>query len=315
MTALIIAEHNNKNMNKETRHVVKAAKLIDPDLWVVVMGSESISVCKEAALINGVSKILHIQNECLKDQLPEICSIQINEILKKNNEINAVLISTSTYGKELLPRIAALQNMNQISDVAEIHSPNIFLRPIYAGNLMSKVKCLEKIKFLTIRITKFDADEELEVEKNVKIEDIFAITHSTSKQILGNETSSSNRPDLLSARVVVSGGRGLGSKENYKNLLEPLAEKLNAALGASRAAVDSGFAPNEFQIGQTGKVIAPDLYFAIGMSGSVQHLAGMKDSKVIVAINKDPEAPIFQIATFGLVADLFDAIPVLTNNL
>ena len=313
MTALIIAEHNNKKLNKETRHVVKAAKLIEDDLWIAVLGNNSTDVCKEASSIKGVSKILNIQNECLKDQLPETCSVQVNEILKKNSEVNTVLISTSSFGKELLPRIAALQNMNQISDVIKIYSHDTFLRPIYAGNLMSKVKCSEKIKFLTIRTTKFDAEEI--IEKNIEIEDFPSINTFTSKQILGNETSASNRPDLLSASVVVSGGRGLGSKENYKNLLEPLAKKLNAALGASRAAVDSGFAPNEFQIGQTGKVVAPDLYFAIGMSGSVQHLAGMKDSKVIVAINKDPDAPIFQIATYGLVADLFEAIPVIINKL
>ncbi|OUV02304.1 MAG: electron transfer flavoprotein subunit alpha [Betaproteobacteria bacterium TMED82] len=314
MVTLVIVENSTDAPKKETFHVITAAKLMESDIWAVVLGKDCHNICKAVSTISGVKKVIKIDAEFLKEKLSESYAFQISNLLKAYREIKSVLISTSSFGKELLPRIAAMHGMSQVSDVIKIHSPSIFDRPIYAGNLISKVKTSEKIKFLTIRTTKFDAAKKTE-EVGINIENFTADTFSSLKSIINSSSVTSDKPDLLSARVVVAGGRGLGSAENYKKILEPLALKLNAALGASRAAVDSGFAPNEYQVGQTGKVVAPELYFAIGMSGSVQHLAGMKDSKIIVAINKDEDAPIFRIATYGLVADLFDVVPEITKKI
>ena len=314
MTALVIAEYEDFSIKNETLRVVTAAKQLSDEVWLAVLGHEIENVVNEACRIEGVSKVLVIDHVKLKQYIPEVWGFQFLDILERNATIGSILMSSSSLGKDLLPRIAGMHDEEQLTDVIEIISHNDFLRPIYAGNLVSRVSMTQERKFLTVRCNKFMPTGIS--NNNLKSEKIAFQECDTATRILSNSSdNASNTIDLLSAKCVISGGRGLGSAENYKNLLEPLAGKLGAALGASRAAVDMGLAPNENQVGQTGKIIAPDLYIAVGLSGSIQHLAGMKDSKVIVAINKDPEAPIFQVATYGIIADLFEVLPELTEKL
>ena len=313
MTALVIAEYDS-SIKDETLRVVTAARNLSEEVWLIILGNEIESVVNHGCSIEGISKVIVIEHEKLQHFIPEVWAHQFSGILGANADIGSVLMSSSSCGKDLLPRIAGMHDEEQLTDVIEIISQNDFIRPIYAGNLMSRVTTSQKRKFLTIRGNKFNRANIS--KQTIKCEEIDFKEISTVTQILSNNSDNSvDKIDLLSAKCVISGGRGLVSAENYKNLLQPLAKKLGAALGASRAAVDMGLAPNENQIGQTGKIVAPDLYIAIGLSGSIQHLAGMKDSKVIVAINKDPEAPIFEVATYGIVADLFDVVPELTEKI
>ena len=313
MTSLVIIEHDNKSISNNAKTTISAAKKLNSKIWAIVIGYNCSSVIDEIKRFKDIDKIFYIDNKMHENHFAELYADQINHFLSQNTNIKAVLMTTSSLGKETIPRIAALQDVSQISDVTNIRSNFEFERPIYAGNLTSLVSSTEHIKFLTIRPTKFDNN--IISDGEVKIESITSIDSEYKKKLVSREFTKNDRPDLNSAKVVISGGRGLGSAENYLNILEPLAKKMNAALGASRAAVDAGYAPNDYQVGQTGKIVAPDVYFAVGLSGSVQHLAGMKDSKIIIAINKDPDAPIFEIASYGLVADLFEVIPELTSKL
>ncbi len=313
MTSLVIVEHDNQKLSNSTKNTISAAKKLNFEIWVMVIGHECSNVVQEVKKFSDVKKIFYVDNELHKDLFAEFHADQISHFLGKNSNIKAVLMSTSSLGKETIPRVAALQNVSQISDVTNIFSDFEFERPIYAGNLNSIVSSTEYIKLLTIRPTKFNNSVLNNGDASVEI--VSSINTKYEKKLVSRQFTKSDRPDLTSAKVVISGGRGLGSAENYLNILEPLARKMNAALGASRAAVDAGYAPNDFQVGQTGKIVAPEIYFAIGLSGSIQHLAGMKDSKTIIAINKDPDAPIFDVASYGLVADLFEVIPELTSKL
>lgn len=313
MTSLVIVEHDNTNIAPVTKNVISAAKKFNVGIWAIVIGHNCLAVVEEIKSFSAIKKVFYIDNEIHKDHLAELHADQINHFIIQNTNVDTVLMSTSSLGKETIPRVAALQNVSQISDVTNILSANEFERPIYAGNLISRISSSEHIKLLTVRPTKFDA--EINNEGNASKEVISCIENIYKKELVTRKHTKTDRPDLGSAKVVISGGRGLGSAENYLNILGPLAKKLNAALGASRAAVDAGYAPNDYQVGQTGKIVAPEVYFAVGLSGSIQHLAGMKDSKIIVAINKDPDAPIFEVASYGLVADLFEVIPELTSKL
>ena len=314
MTALVIAEHKLDKINDETLRAISAASKLSDNVNLLILGNNLQKVVSHAKAIETIKKILVIEHEDLADYKAEAWADQVTEVLIKTEKIKFILISNSSLGKDLLPRIASYHDSEQISDVVEIIDDCTFLRPIYAGNLLSKVCSEQELNFLTVRANKFVLPKTSQVsvvEKNLP----FNRPRARKIILKKNRRVENNRIDINAARVVVSGGRGLGSAENYKRLLQPLATKLEGALGASRAAVDLGFAPNENQVGQTGKIVAPDLYIAVGLSGSVQHLAGMKDSKIIVAINKDPEAPIFKVATYGLVADLFDVIPELTEKI
>ena len=313
MTSLVIIEHDNKNITNNTKATISAAKKLNLEIWAIVIGFKCSSVIQEVKKYRDIKKIFYVDNELHENHFAESHADQIYQFLEQNSNIEAVLMSTSSLGKETIPRIAALKDVSQVSDVTNILNGFKFERPIYAGNLTSLISSTEHIKFLTIRPTKFS--NKVMSDGEVITESITCVDSHYKKKLVSREFTKNDRPDLSSAKVVISGGRGLGSAENYLNILEPLAKKMNAALGASRAAVDAGFAPNDYQIGQTGKIVAPEIYFAVGLSGSVQHLAGMKDSKVIVAINKDPDAPIFEVASYGLVADLFDVIPELTSKL
>ena len=314
MTALVIAEYEDSVIKDETLRIVSAAKNLSDEVWLVILGNNLKELERQGCSIDGVKKVLIVEDEKLSSFVPEIWANQFLDIMDKNRNIKSVLMSSSSQGKDLLPRIAGMCNEEQLTDVVEIISSNEFVRPIYAGNLLSRVITSQKIKFLTIRGNKFElAETSNQTCESEKI--VYRKTDTTTEILSKSSDNNSDTIDLLSAKCVISGGRGLGSAENYESLLKPLAKKLGAALGASRAAVDMGLAPNENQVGQTGKIVAPDLYIAIGLSGSVQHLAGMKDSKVIVAINKDPEAPIFQVATYGIVADLFQIVPELTEKI
>ncbi len=313
MTALVIAEYES-SIKDETLRVVTAAKNLSNEVWLVILGYELEKILNDGRSIEGVDKVFIIEHEQLKQFISEVWAHQISILLDANSNIDTILMSSSSQGKDLLPRIAGMHDEEKLTDVIEIISQNDFVRPIYAGNLHSRVTTSQKRKFLTIRGNKFNpasmSGQSITSEKIV-FEDCDTVT----KIVSNSSDNVTDTIDLLSAKCVISGGRGLGSAENYKNILQPLAKKLRGALGASRAAVDMGLAPNENQVGQTGKIVAPDLYIAIGLSGSIQHLAGMKDSKVIVAINKDPEAPIFQVATYGIIGDLFDVVPELTEKI
>ena len=313
MTVLVVVEHDNDRMLSQTSNLVSAAKNFNSEIWAIVIGNNCSKVTNEAKKLSSISRILVVDDVTHKNLFAEDHANQINEILKKIPQTKAVLMSTSSLGKETIPRLAALQNSTQISDVTKIFNENEFERPIYAGNLVSRIHSSEKVKFLTIRPTKFDSVGKQDCDVIEEI--VTSVQNQYRKQLISKNFTETGRPDLSSAKVVISGGRGLGSAENFDNILGPLAKKFNGALGASRAAVDAGYAPNDFQVGQTGKIVAPEIYFAIGLSGSIQHLAGMKDSKIIVAINKDPNAPIFEVASIGLVADLFEVIPELTSKL
>jgi len=309
MTTLVIVEHNNKTLHPATRNVVAAALQLSGNPILLVVGHECQTVAKQAAMIAGVEAVWVADNSCYAHQLAENTT---ELVVSLASSFSAVLAPASTFGKNLLPRIAAKLDTAQISDVSRIVDQATFEHPIYAGNAIEVVHVLDALKILTIRTTAFDSVNA--EQQPCSIECIDKILEATNTQFSQQELSRSERPDLGNAKIVVSGGRGLQSAAQFK-LIEELADVLGAAVGATRAAVDAGFVPNEYQVGQTGRVIAPSLYIAIGISGAVQHLAGMKDAKVIVAINKDEEAPIFQVANYGLVGDLFELVPQLIEQL
>ncbi|KTD24791.1 electron transfer flavoprotein, alpha subuni [Legionella lansingensis] len=309
MSTLVIVEHDNKVMHPSTRHTLRAALQFDQNPVLLVAGHQCQAVAEQVATIAGVHAVWITDNDRLEHQTAEAVSELVVSIA---DSFSAILAPASTFGKNLLPRIAAKLNVAQISDITRVLGEDIFEHPIYAGNAIEKVKALDPIKVLTIRTTAFDGVNE--TQSPCCIERIDKEIKESVTRFVRHELSRSERPELGSAKIVVSGGRGLQSAEKFK-LVEELADALGAAVGASRAAVDAGFVPNDYQVGQTGKVVAPSLYIAIGISGAVQHLAGMKDSKVIVAINKDEDAPIFQIANYGLVGDLFELVPQLIKLL
>ena len=305
MSVLVIAEHDNDEVRTATLNAVTAAREIDTDVDLLVAGSGCAGVADECSSIQGVTRILLVDDPAYEHDLPENFSPLVQSLAERYSH---VLAPASTFGKSLLPRVAARLDVQQISDISEIESADTFVRPIYAGNALATVQSTDSVKLITIRTTAFDAA--LTEGGNAAIEKIEAVACPALAEFLGQELTPSERPELTSAGIVISGGRGMQSGDNFA-MLERIADKLGAAVGASRAAVDAGYVPNDYQVGQTGKVVAPNLYIAVGISGAIQHLAGMKDSKVIVAINKDEEAPIFQIADYGWVADLFTAIPEL----
>lgn len=309
MTVLVIAEHDNHNLKSSTLNTITAATKFNDEIHLIILGNSIDNLINNCQSLQEVSKILKCDHEKLENPIPEIMAPIISNISKNYTHI---LAPASTFGKNLLPRLSALLDVTQISDVIEIKNNNTFVRPIYAGNAISTVETNQQINLLTIRPTAFDKCEES--GGNASTEEVQFLDSETHTKFIGREVSKSDRPDLSNARVVVSGGRGMENSDNFK-LLYDLADKLNAAVGASRAAVDSGYIGNEYQVGQTGKMVAPELYIAVGISGAIQHLAGMKDSKVIVAINKDAEAPIFGIADYGLSTDLFQAIPEIIKEL
>jgi electron transfer flavoprotein alpha subunit len=302
MAVLVIADHDNAALKPATLNAVTAAAKLG-EIHILVAGSDAHGAAEAAAMVTGVSKVLLADAPAYAHKLPENLAPLAADI---GRDYSHVLAPATSFGKNLLPRVAALLDSQQISEIVGIDSPNTFQRPIYAGNAIATVQSLDKFKVITVRSTAFDAAAHEGGSAPIELVDVGAATDLS--KFIGEELSKSERPELTSARVIVSGGRGMGSGENFA-LLEQLADKLGAAVGASRAAVDAGFVPNDYQVGQTGKIVAPELYIAVGISGAIQHLAGMKDSKVIVAINKDEEAPIFQIADYALVADLFKAIP------
>jgi electron transfer flavoprotein alpha subunit len=308
MSVLVVADHDNATLKAATFNAVTAATKLG-DVHVLVAGSGSAAAAEAAAKVAGVTKVLHADAPAYAHPLAETLAPLIARLAK---DYSHVLAAATTTGKNLLPRVAALLDVAQISDITAIESADTFIRPIYAGNAMATVQSADPIKVITVRTTTFDkAPAE---DGSAPIETVEAAEDPQLSRFVGQELTKSERPELTSARIVVSGGRGMGSGEAF-HLIETLADKLGAAVGASRAAVDAGFVPNDYQVGQTGKVVAPDLYVAVGISGAIQHLAGMKDSKIIVAINKDEEAPIFQVADYGLVADLFQAVPELSAAL
>ncbi len=307
MTILVIAEHDHQSLKAATLNTVNAASKIGGDIHVLVAGSNCSAAAQQAASLQGVSSVkvadaAHYQNQTAENLTALVIAQAAN--------YSHILAPATTFGKNLLPRVAALLDVAQISEITGVESADTFVRPIYAGNALATVQSADKIKVITVRSTAFDAA----ISGGSAAVEAIAATGDTNQTTLTNrELTKSERPELGAAKIIVSGGRGLGSGENYHKLLEPLADKLGAALGASRAAVDAGFVPNDYQVGQTGKIVAPQLYIAIGISGAIQHLAGMKESKVIVAINKDPDAPIFQVADYGLVGDLFELVPQLES--
>ena len=309
MTILVIAEHNNAELKSATLHAIAAAAKLGGPIDVLVAGHNAQSVAQAVAQRAGVTKVLVADAPYLASPTAE--NIAATALTLLPGGYTHVVAGATGFGKNALPRIAAKLDVAQVSDVIGIESPDTFVRPIYAGNAFATVQSKDPIKILTVRTTAFDVAG---TGGSAAVESIAAAPDTGLSKVTGQELTKSERPELTSARIVISGGRGLASGDNFK-MLEALADKLNAAIGASRAAVDAGYVPNDYQVGQTGKIVAPDLYIAIGISGAIQHLAGMKDSKVIVAINKDPEAPIFQIADYGLVGDLFELIPQLTAEL
>jgi electron transfer flavoprotein alpha subunit len=309
MRTLVIAEHDNAAIKPAVLNTVAAAAKIGGDIDVLVAGSHCGSAAQAAARIAGVKKVLVADAPYYAHSLAENLAALIVSIAKNYTH---VLAPATSFGKNVLPRVAALLDVAQVSDIIKVESPDTFVRPIYAGNALATVQSGDTVKVITVRSTGFDA---VAAEGGAAaVENISAGADTGLSSLVGQELTKSERPELTAARIIVSGGRGMGNGENFK-ILEALADKLGAAVGASRAAVDSGFVPNDYQVGQTGKIVAPELYIAVGISGAIQHLAGMKDSKVIVAINKDGEAPIFQVADYGLVADLFQAVPELTSQL
>ncbi len=305
MSVLIIAEHDNESLAAGTLNAVTAALQIDSDVHVFVVGNGCGDVAQAASQIAGVSKVIHTDSVEYANDLAENFGGLIKDIASGYSH---VLAPASTFGKNVMPRAAALLDVQQVSEITEVVDADTFVRPIYAGNAMATVKSNDTIKMITVRSTAFEPAAESGGGAAVETYDYSGDAGLST--YVGSELTKSDRPELTTAKIVISGGRGMQSGENFA-MLESIADKLNAAVGASRAAVDAGFVPNDYQVGQTGKVVAPDLYIAVGISGAIQHLAGMKDSKVIVAINKDEEAPIFQVADYGLVADLFDAVPEL----
>jgi electron transfer flavoprotein alpha subunit len=309
MAILVIAEHDNVSIKPATLNAVTAAAKIGGELHLLVAGSGCAAAAAAAAKIAGVAKVCVADAAHYADQSAE----NIAALVIANAAGYSHIISPATTGgKNFMPRVAALLDVAQISDIVAVEAADTFVRPIYAGNVLATVQSADAVKVITVRTTAFEAAAD---GGSASIENLAATADSGKSKLVGRELTKSERPELTAAKIIVSGGRGLGNGENYHKLLEPLADKLNAALGASRAAVDAGFVPNDYQVGQTGKIVAPQLYIAIGISGAIQHLAGMKDSKVIVAINKDPEAPIFQVADYGLVGDLFEVVPALAAAL
>jgi electron transfer flavoprotein alpha subunit len=309
MSILVIAEHDNSSLGLATLNTVAAAKAIGSDITLLVAGANCAAAAEAAAKVEGVAKVLVADNPAYEHQLAENVSLLIAEVGKNFSHI---LAPSTSNGKNTLPRVAALLDVALISDIISVESDDTFKRPIYAGNIIATVQSSDAIKVMTVRGTAFDG---VPAEGgSATVENIDAAHDAGISSFIKEDIAVSDRPDLTAAKVVISGGRGMQNGENFK-LLEVVADKLGAAVGASRAAVDAGFVPNDMQVGQTGKIVAPDLYVAVGISGAIQHLAGMKDSKVIVAINKDEDAPIFQVADYGLVADLFDALPELDKLL
>jgi electron transfer flavoprotein alpha subunit len=307
MTTLLIADHNHASLQGATLNAASAATKLGGDVHVLVAGANAGAAAQAAATIAGVAKVLHADAAHLGQPTAENVAATVVSLVKAGGYSHVVAPATG-FGKNVAPRVAALLDVAQISEITAIETPDTFVRPIYAGSAFATVQSKDPIKVITVRATAFDAAGS---GGSAAVETVAAAPDTGLAKVTGQELTQSDRPELTSARVVIAGGRGVGSAENFK-LLDALAHKLNAALGASRAAVDAGYVPNDYQIGQTGKIVAPDLYIAVGISGAIQHLAGMKDSKVIVAINKDPEAPIFQIADYGLVGDLFQVLPELT---
>ncbi|MEE2025227.1 electron transfer flavoprotein subunit alpha/FixB family protein [Alkalimonas mucilaginosa] len=308
MSILIIAEHNNQQLKPETHKTVQAAQQIGGDIQLLVAGAGCQAVAEQAAKLTGVSKVLLADHPVYGHQLAENIAALVVELAAGYSHI---LAAATTTGKNFLPRVAALLDVAQISDIIAVESADTFVRPIYAGNAIATVQSDDTVKVITVRSSAFDAVSE---EGAAQIQNLDLVKDLAVSTFVNEELTVSERPELTAAKVVISGGRGMQNGENFK-LLEGIADKLGAAIGASRAAVDAGFVPNDMQVGQTGKIVAPDLYIAVGISGAIQHLAGMKDSKVIVAINKDAEAPIFQVADYGLVADLFTVLPELEAQL
>ncbi|WP_321880248.1 electron transfer flavoprotein subunit alpha/FixB family protein [Paraburkholderia bannensis] len=307
---LVIAEHDNAGIKPTTLNTVAAAQRIGGDVHVLIAGHDAQAAADAAAKIAGVSKVLLADAPQLAQGLAENIEATVLSIA---HQYSHILAPATAAGKNVAPRIAAKLDVAQISDITAVNAPDTFERPIYAGNAIATVQSVDPVKVVTVRTTAFDAAPA--EGGSAVIETIDAAADNGKSQFVAREVTKLDRPELTSAKIIVSGGRGLGSGENYTQVLEPLADKLNAALGASRAAVDAGFVPNDYQVGQTGKIVAPQLYIAVGISGAIQHLAGMKDSKVIVAINKDEEAPIFSVADYGLVGDLFSVVPELGHAL
>ncbi len=308
MALLVIAEHDNASLNDATRAAVTAAKALGGDIHVLVAGKDAGPAAEAASKIDGVAKVLHAESDPLEKRLAEAMETLVLSIA---DDYDAILAPATTGGKNFTPRIAAKLDVAQISDITAVESADTFIRPIYAGNAMMTVKSSDAKKVITVRPTTFEKAGD---GGSASVETIEAPAPAAASEFVSEELSKSDRPELSSAKIVISGGRGMGNGENFA-IIEKVADKLGAAMGASRAAVDAGFVPNDYQVGQTGKVVAPELYIAVGISGAIQHLAGMKDSKVIVAINKDEEAPIFSVADYGLVADLFTAVPELEEEL
>lgn len=310
MAALVIAEHDNKSIKPSTLNTVTAAIACGGEVHVLVAGANAAEAAKAASQIAGVAKVIHADGAQLEHGLAENVAAQVLAIA---GNYSHVLFPATAGGKNVAPRVAAKLDVAQISDITKVDSPDTFERPIYAGNAIAIVQSADKIKVITVRTTGFDPAAA--TGGSAAVESVGAAADSGKSSFLGQEIAQNDRPELTAAKIIVSGGRAMGSNEKFHEVLEPLADKLGAAIGASRAAVDAGYAPNDLQVGQTGKIVAPQLYIACGISGAIQHLAGMKDSKVIVAINKDPEAPIFSVADYGLEADLFQAVPELVKAL
>lgn len=308
MAVLVIAEHDNASLKGSTLNTITAANKCGSDVHVLVAGHNAGAVAEAAAQIAGVSKVIVADAPQLANGLAENVAEQVLALAAGYSHI---LAPATAYGKNILPRVAAKLDVGQISEITKVDSPDTFERPIYAGNAIATVQSSDAIKVITVRTTGFDAAP---LGGSATIEKINAVNDSGKSAFVSKELAKSDRPELTAAKVIVSGGRGLGSADSFK-ILEPLADRLGAAMGASRAAVDAGYVPNDWQVGQTGKIVAPQLYFAVGISGAIQHLAGMKDSKTIVAINKDPEAPIFSVADYGIVGDLFEVVPALVTEL
>ena len=311
MPILVIAEHDNGSLKAATLNTVSAAAKLGGDIDVLVAGAACAGAAAAAAKLAGVTRVKVADAAAYAEQGAENLAALLVDAIKAGG-YSHVLAPATTFGKNVLPRVAALLDVAQISDIVAVESADTFVRPIYAGNALATVKSSDAIKIITVRTTAFDAAAE---GGAAAVEALAAGADLGQSKLVGRELTKSARPELGAAKIIVSGGRGLGNGDNYRSVLEPLADKLGAAMGASRAAVDAGFVPNDYQVGQTGKIVAPQLYLAVGISGAIQHLAGMKDSKVIVAINKDAEAPIFSVADYGLEADLFAAVPELVNSL
>ena len=306
MTTLVIAEHDNATLKGSTLNTITAAVQVGGDVHVLVAGANAAAVAAAAAAVAGVAKVLHADAPALAEQLAENVAAQVLAVAANYSHI---FFPATAHGKNVAPRVAAKLDVGQLSDISKVISADTFERPIYAGNAIATVQCTQDVKVATVRTTGFDPAAA--TGGSAAVESITAVADSGKSSFVGKEIAKLDRPELTAAKIIVSGGRAMGSSEKFNEVLTPLADKLGAALGASRAAVDAGYAPNDWQVGQTGKIVAPQLYVACGISGAIQHLAGMKDSKVIVAINKDEEAPIFSVADYGLVADLFVAVPEL----